>query len=188
MAATLTLLGSPRDAWGKPSAGDPGRFVELHGSELLRVARRFAGSEEDAHDALQRGFEVLLRKGDALAPEWALPYIKVVVRHEAFALSRERRRTRSIDHWELDGLEEHRSPSADELCERLDLRRRARRDLAKLKQDERRALVLLAAGYSYKQICELTGWSYTKTNRCIAEGRERLRRLEPAAPALRAAV
>jgi len=47
-----------------------------------------------------------------------------------------------------------------------------------LKRDERRALSLLAFGYSYREICEQTGWSYTKVNRCLAEGRATLRELE----------
>ncbi len=52
-----------------------------------------------------------------------------------------------------------------------------RSHLAALKRDERRALSLLALGYSYREICELTGWTYTKVNRCIAEGRTKLREL-----------
>jgi hypothetical protein len=32
-------------------------------------------------------------------------------------------------------------------------------------------LLLRAEGYSYKQICDETGWTYTKVNRCISEGR-----------------
>ncbi len=51
-----------------------------------------------------------------------------------------------------------------------------RSHLAALKRDERRALSLLALGYSYSEICELTEWSYTKVNRCLAEGRAALRR------------
>ncbi len=51
-----------------------------------------------------------------------------------------------------------------------------RGQLAALKRDERRAISLLALGYSYREVCELTGWSYTKVNRSIAEGRAALRR------------
>jgi hypothetical protein len=28
-------------------------------------------------------------------------------------------------------------------------------------------------GHSYQEICELTGWTYTKVNRCLTEGRKR---------------
>jgi DNA-directed RNA polymerase specialized sigma24 family protein len=51
------------------------------------------------------------------------------------------------------------------------------RALRRLKPDERRALVLKAEGFSYAEICELNGWTYTKVNRCLAEGRARLRQL-----------
>jgi DNA-directed RNA polymerase specialized sigma24 family protein len=32
-------------------------------------------------------------------------------------------------------------------------------------------------GYSYREITEMTGWTFTKVNRCSAEGRARLREL-----------
>ncbi len=41
---------------------------------------------------------------------------------------------------------------------------------------ERRALVLIAAGYSYKEIAEMNQWTLTKVNRCAAEGRAAFRR------------
>ena len=36
---------------------------------------------------------------------------------------------------------------------------------------EARALRLQALGYSYREIQQLTGWTYTKVNRCLAEGK-----------------
>ena len=47
--------------------------------------------------------------------------------------------------------------------------------LARLKADERTALMLFGLGYSYREICEKQGWTYTKVNRCLAEGRAALR-------------
>ena len=45
--------------------------------------------------------------------------------------------------------------------------------------------MLRAEGYSYKEICAETGWTYTKVNRCLAEGRraflERIARIESGA-------
>jgi DNA-directed RNA polymerase specialized sigma24 family protein len=49
--------------------------------------------------------------------------------------------------------------------------------LATLKAQERTALALQAGGYSYAEICGACGWTYTKVNRCLAEGRDRLRQL-----------
>jgi DNA-directed RNA polymerase specialized sigma24 family protein len=51
----------------------------------------------------------------------------------------------------------------------------ARHALARLKANERLAIVLQAQGYSYAEICDACGWTYTKVNRCLAEGRARLR-------------
>jgi DNA-directed RNA polymerase specialized sigma24 family protein len=47
--------------------------------------------------------------------------------------------------------------------------------LRSLKADQRTALVLQAAGYSYREIGERRGWTYTKVNRCVTEGRRALR-------------
>jgi DNA-directed RNA polymerase specialized sigma24 family protein len=50
-----------------------------------------------------------------------------------------------------------------------------KRLINELKPDERTALLLLGLGYSYEEIGSGRGWSYTKVNRCIAEGRAELR-------------
>jgi DNA-directed RNA polymerase specialized sigma24 family protein len=56
--------------------------------------------------------------------------------------------------------------------------------MRQLKPDERRALILFYAmeasrgdGGRYRHIMRATGWSYTKVNRCLSEGREALRAL-----------
>ncbi len=36
---------------------------------------------------------------------------------------------------------------------------------------------MIAAGYSYAEIGEMSEWSYAKVNRCAAEGRGALREL-----------
>jgi len=54
---------------------------------------------------------------------------------------------------------------------------RSREALQALKPAELRALTLLGAGYSYAEIGEITGFSQTKVNRCLAEGRQRFRLL-----------
>ena len=45
--------------------------------------------------------------------------------------------------------------------------------LRRLKPDEAKALMLKAEGHSYKEISDQLGWTYTKTNRAITEGRAR---------------
>ena len=59
--------------------------------------------------------------------------------------------------------------------ERQEAIARSREALRSLKPAELRALTLLAEGYSYAEISSITGFSATKVNRCLAEGRERFR-------------
>jgi hypothetical protein len=63
-----------------------------------------------------------------------------------------------------------------EMAERHERIERSREALTTLKSPELRALTLLAEGYSYREIGEITGFSATKVNRSVAEGRERFRR------------
>jgi DNA-directed RNA polymerase specialized sigma24 family protein len=51
----------------------------------------------------------------------------------------------------------------------------ARARLRRLKPDQRSATGLAAAGYSYGEIAERRGWTHTKVNRCLYEGRVALR-------------
>ena len=46
--------------------------------------------------------------------------------------------------------------------------------LGQLKPQEIRALGFRAEGYSYREICEITGWTWTKVNRCLTERRHAL--------------
>jgi hypothetical protein len=45
-----------------------------------------------------------------------------------------------------------------------------------LKPQEARGLRLKAEGDWYREICRITGWTYTKVNRVITKGRRALRR------------
>jgi DNA-directed RNA polymerase specialized sigma24 family protein len=102
----------------------------------------------------------------------------VVTRREALAVRRARERllagaaedaATALDRTPSD------RPSAAELSERRERSVAALRLLAALTPDQRRALVLQASGYSYAEISTLTGWTYTKVNRCLAAGRAKLR-------------
>jgi hypothetical protein len=61
-------------------------------------------------------------------------------------------------------------------AERLEQLQLGAEAMRKLKPQEVRALLLKAEGYSYKQIQEITGWTYTKVNRCLTEGRHAFRK------------
>ena len=65
-----------------------------------------------------------------------------------------------------------RRPRPRSACWPSDRVARSAEALHGLKPQEVRALWLKALGHSYEQICEATGWTYTKVNRCLAEGRK----------------
>jgi len=146
-------------------------LVERHGGQILATARRYAQTRDDAEDAYQRALEILLTKAPTTSEDDLVPWLKTVVKHEAWALRRQRdRATPLTDDGELtepparDGTTHERAVRH----ERLRLGAEA---LRRLKPQEQRALLLQAEGYSYREIRERTGWTYTKVNRCLTEGR-----------------
>src|SRR5437868_11737759 len=63
-------------------------LLARHSAGLLATARRYSASPEDAEDAYQRGVEILLTKAPSTSEEELLPWLKTVVKHEAFAVSK----------------------------------------------------------------------------------------------------
>jgi RNA polymerase sigma factor (sigma-70 family) len=147
-------------------------LVGAHADSLLRVARRYSLCADDAHDAYQRGLEILMRHAARLDPERAAGWLHTVVKHEALAINRSRRRIVGFSEVDLDTLESRTSASPEDRALASDRIARSAEALHGLKPQEVRALWLKALGHSYEQICEVTGWTYTKVNRCLAEGRK----------------
>jgi RNA polymerase sigma factor (sigma-70 family) len=154
-----------------------------HEGALRRTARRYSLCADDAEEALQRGLEILLRKAPTDEPRELIRWTQTVVKHEALAVRRERERILGAPAGGDAGSEDWVAlipADADgppERAERREAVARSREALQALKPQELRALGLLAEGYSYAEIGELTGYSQTKINRCLAEGRERFRKL-----------
>ena len=151
-------------------------------TSLRRTARRFSLCEDDADEALQRALEIVLRKALDADPRQLVKYMQTVVKHEALAVRAERERILASplppgeeDDWVA--LLPAVSGDPAERAERREAVARSREALQALKPQELRALTLLAEGYSYIEIGEITSWSHTKINRCLAEGRERFRSL-----------
>jgi RNA polymerase sigma factor (sigma-70 family) len=174
-------LGPDDDAARKRAAVDTYARNE---SALRRTAHRYSLCDDDADDALQRGFEILLRKAPTENPRELVKWMQTVVKHEALAVRRERERflagppgTSEADAQEWIALLPATADGPPERAERREAIARSREALQTLKPQELRALTLLAEGYSYAEIGEITGYSQTKINRCLAEGRERFRKL-----------
>jgi RNA polymerase sigma factor (sigma-70 family) len=150
---------------------------------LRRTAQRYSICADDADEALQRGLEILLNKAPSEDPRELIRWTQTVVKHEALAVRAERERTLAgpaaatpvpgREDWVAMLPAEAAGPA--ERAERHEAIERSREALATLKPQEVRTLGLLAEGYSYREIADITGYSSTKVNRAIAEGRERFR-------------
>lgn len=147
------------------------RLIADHADSLLRVARRHSICADDAQDAYQRGLEILMRHAWRLDPERAVGWLHTVVRREAVALNRSRRRYLGAAEVDFDRFEASTSRSPEEAVLGFERVERSAAALKQLKPQELRALWLKALGHSYEEICASTGWTYTKVNRCLAEGR-----------------
>jgi RNA polymerase sigma factor (sigma-70 family) len=155
-----------------------------HEAALRQTARRFSICDDDAEEALQRGLEILLRKAPSEDARELVRWTQTVVKHEALAVRADRERTLAgpatqapepgQEDWVAMLPAEVAGP--EERAERHEAIERSREALATLKPQEVRALGLLAEGYSYREIGEITGYSERKVNRSISEGRERFRR------------
>ncbi len=147
-------------------------IVRRHGSSVMATARRYSATPEDAEDAYQRGLEILLTKAPTTDESELVPWLRTVIKHEAFALRRQRERHSPVsDDGEL--VDSGTAPGAThDQAERLERLHHGAEAIGRLKPQELRALLLKAEGYSYQEICEITGWTYTKVNRCLTEGRQ----------------
>jgi RNA polymerase sigma factor (sigma-70 family) len=148
-------------------------------------ARKFSDNDQDADDALEDACVLFLR---FFVPQPDRPPVKwmmITVKHAALTI-RKREAILRRPHPEagfprptgLGSDADVLDPASTD--ERVVARQwsAGRADLlAELKPDQRTALSLLAFGFSYLEIGERQQWSPRKVNRCIAEGRKRLREL-----------
>jgi RNA polymerase sigma factor (sigma-70 family) len=154
-------------------------------SHLLRIARCNTGSAAVAEEALQEAFISFLRSFDPGSGAPPLAWLTTTLKRECWARQRGERLDRRVGReaaggdGELGSVLESIPTPGHSLEERVADRDQARRQLAGLKPDERTSLGLLAAGFSYKEIAARRGWTRTKVNRCVSEGRAALR--EPVA-------
>ena len=117
-------------------------LVRRHGPEILAVARRHSSTREDAEDAYQRGLEILLTKAPSTRADDLVPWLKTVVKHEAYSLHRQRERAgRPTAPERIAGPVA--SPPEDQ-AERLEKLQIGAEALGRLKPQEIRCMLLLA--------------------------------------------
>lgn len=154
-----------------------------HRCRLLAIARRNAANPADAEEALQFAFCAFLEKFNPNGGAPSLAWLILTLKRCCWA----KRRAEHLDRWSSQDCADEecappivdlpsQGPDAEELIVRAERTLDARRRFSQLKPDERRALLLIGAGFSYHEICHHYGWSHTKVNRCLSEGRAALSR------------
>ena len=176
------------DAHGEKTSSTESRrraasgLVDSHDAVFRRTARRYSICADDAEDAYQRALEILLTKAPPIEGDALVRWMQTVTKREALAVRRQRERLLGSprtpshdDDADRDPLDfiASESPGPNDQLARRERVARSGEALQALKPQEVRALTLKAQGYSYAEIGEMTGWSYTKINRCMAEGRKR---------------
>ena len=150
--------------------------IQDNAASLLRLARAHSLCADDAQDAYQRALEIYLERLDGVDAATEASWLRTVVKHEAMRIRASRQRLVPDEDVDLDA---HPSPDVADAGERMagfERVARAAEALQGCRPDEVRALLLKADGSSYSEIGELLGWSYTKVNRCLTEGRARFLR------------
>jgi Putative zinc-finger len=113
-----------------------------------------------------------MRHAGRLDADRAGGWLHTVVKHEALAINKARCRMVGGEEVDFDAIEIRTAPSPEDRVLGFEQVARSAEALQRLKPQEVRALWLKAMGNSYQEICDATGWTYTKVNRCLAEGRK----------------
>jgi RNA polymerase sigma factor (sigma-70 family) len=168
-----------RQGAGPDRAADA-RVTELvarHERSLMRVAQHWSLCRDDALDAYQRALEIYLRRLDSLDPATEIAWLKVVVKHEALAVRRQRAELLPVEQVDAEPQATEAQRPVDDVLAARERVRRSAEALRRIKADEAKALVLKGQGLSYREIGESLGWTYTKVNRALTEGRARFLRV-----------
>ena len=129
------------------------RTIAAHADSLLRTARRHSICIDDAQDAYQRAIELFMSHAPRLDAARAPGWLHVVVKREAQAIQRSRRKILMTTEIDLDGQEAVRLPTPEEQLLRFDLISRSAEALKRLKPHELRALWLRAEGVRSQRGC-----------------------------------
>ena len=154
-----------------------------HRSRLLAIAKRNCGSPELAEDAVQDALVLFMEHFDPTSQAPPLAWLSLTLKRRCWAIDRNQRRDRTkqpdqdIDRCTQQQLQTTPIGQPDKLLDLAEEIATTRSQLGAIKRDERRAISLLAYGYSYNEIRDLTGWSHRKVTRCVTEGRAALRKL-----------
>ena len=158
---------------------------------MLRQAAKHSARPADAEDVLQDACIQFLDHYEGPPGVDALRWMMLVTKRRAWAIGSRHRKHEALP--ELSSTDAAGSSvliavaDADLdpalVAEQTERREQRFAALAQLKRDERTALALFGLGLSYREIAARKDWTYTKVNRCIAEGRVALRQAPASRPA-----
>lgn len=165
------------------------QLYRTHRPQLIAVARRNCDDRGEAEEALHDAFILFIDHYDPSCGSPPLGWLILTLKRRCWATYQRRRLGRKLTGGEQRPAATHKTPpeavdrhhqGPQESAELGEAVAAVHAQLARLRPSERRALTLLSLGYSYREICTVTGWTYTKVRRSIYEGRLKLRdRLDP---------
>ena len=157
-----------------PHSVDVEHLYRLYQRKLQRaVAHAVTASPELIEDACQFAWTMLLRArsepGDVFA------WLRLVAIRQAYALSRVERRALHLEALDTGDGWDAVIPDSASLDDTIEARW-ALRVLAELPQRQRQDLSLHVAGFSYREIAEMTGSrTFTNVNKHLVKARARVR-------------
>lgn len=157
-------------------------FYVRHVDRLQRIVRaKVHGPEQTIEDACQNAWTILLRRDDMPLDDSGVAWLSTVAIREGWRLTRTNElpvgaMRPASDEGEMPEPAALAPGSDEQALARIEHAQRVAA-LRTLKARERRDLYLLALGYRYREIADLTDSSYTAVNRRLSEGRAQLHRL-----------
>ena len=136
---------------------------------LLSYCRQLLGNQADAEDAVQHALVAAHSKLESDPDVQLRPWLYTVARNRSISIMRERRE---------ESLDEAPEPSVaglSETVQRSEELREVLRDVARLPEDQRSALVLSELGdLSHREIAEVVGCEEPKVKSLVFQGRSTL--------------
>lgn len=145
------------------------------------TALYYALNEDDAEEALQDAAAYALRKMPVDTERHARAWFCICVKHNCFRYNRGPTNSKVASEVVADHQSESVRFGCDDesLVERVEANVEVRNlleALCDLRPEQRDTILDVAVGgSSYREVMTARGWTYTKVNRCMAEGRNALR-------------
>ena len=149
------------------------QLIDRAGQTLICIAQQHSLCNDDALDAYQRALEIFIGRLDSIDTETEVAWLKVVVKNEANAIRSERQETVNEQDIDFDAQPTATQRDTVEKCADLERVNRSLEAMKQLNPQETNALLLKARGHSYSEISTRFGWTFTRVNRYVTQGRKR---------------